>query len=739
MVEITECDRRLAAVLDAMPRHISAVPHTAGMICLDRGWRIVLEAEEPRARCGAVSLAAFLERYCGLALPVEIGAAEGPRQIRLRWRGQDGEGFQLTVAPEGILIDGDSPAGALYGAHRLQWLMGEHGGPLLAPGNERVEPGAPERISATPFRQEFDDGDDPLTYTDGYLDLLAHYGINAIHLYIDLFDYLVELPIAPELVNPDAEGRIARMANLAQRAARYNIGLYLHPNALARPVDDPLFTRLPQLKGAVTWNSDSVVLCSSEPLAALIYGESLNAILRRVPQVRGIIAIVGGECLLHCFSRPTPRTAHGTNCPRCGARNPSLVVAEFTNAIAGHVRTSFPLVKFLVWPYSAHMWSGEYVQRPLIQALDPQIGFMTCIDKDGDVDIDDFHGQVFDYAISYAAPSPRYRTQRDLSRERGMPFFVKMESSIAIEMLNVPYIPVLTRWAQRWREVVDDRTDGWLANWRFTGLTGTLSEAAAYWECWRSSTPVDTLRRLAHALAGDAGSDACLTAWERFTDGFGVLAPGMAFGRLFAYFQGPMYLGPAHPLVLDAEQQTRLPAEFYRIDACMLEIFKGEALEKIPKQPLFFAEDDWAEPLGLARLQRLLETACRGWDDGLAAYERALQAAESARQPALCREVDVARIVGVVLHSALNLARFQILRARLRNGDDVWAVLRQVVTDDLENARRGLALVGRDERFGYGFVYGKAFDAQTIGMKIAFTEDVLLPEIDRLAGDNVLR
>ncbi|MHB9023166.1 MAG: glycoside hydrolase family 20 zincin-like fold domain-containing protein [Armatimonadota bacterium] len=731
MIAITDLDRRLAAALDALPRHFTPVAQTAGAVALDGGWRIVLEAEEPRARCGAESLAAFLRQYCGLTLPVEISTGDGPRQVRLRWHGEMGDGFELMVSADGISVDGDSPAGALYGAHRLQWLMGEHGGPYLEPGSERVEPGAPERISATPFRQAFDDGGDPLTYTDGYLDLLAHYGINGIHLYIDLFDYLEALPDAPELVSPDAEARIARLTELARRAERYNIGLYLHPNAVARSSDDPLFTRLPQLKGATTWNSESACLCSSEPLAAQIYGEALNAILRRVPQVRGIIAIVGGECLLHCYTRPSPRPAEGTNCPRCAARDASEVVAGFVNGIARRVRAEFPNVGFAIWPYSAHMWSGEYIQRPLIQALDPQIGLMTCYDKDGAVEFDGFQGQVFDYAISYAAPSPKYQAQRDLARKRGMPFFVKAESSIALEMLNVPYIPVLTRWAQRWSGIAEDRPAGWLANWRFTGLTGTLSEAAAYWASWRSTAPVDPLRRLATLLAGAEGRDACLAAWERFTEGFSALAPGMAFGRLFAYFQGPMYLGPAHPLVLNQEQSAKLPPEFYRIDACMLELFKDEALENIPKQPLFFSEPDWAEPLGLARLQRLLEAACAGWDDGLAAYERALRAAAPARQPALRREVDVACMVGVVLHSARNLARFQGLRERLRNGDaGVLPELRRIVIEDLDTARLGLELTDHDERFGYGFLYGKAFDRAMIAAKIAFTEGVLLPNIE---------
>jgi hypothetical protein len=737
MHQITEFDQQFANTLDAMPRHISAVPRPEGKVVLDNQWHIALGEEDDIARCGAESLSQFLNRYWGLDIPVATGIHGRDGEIRLSWRHGSGEGFRITIAPNAVEIVADSPAGALYGAHRLQWMMGENGGPFLTPGSVRVEPAMPERISSTPFHQGFDDGGDPLTYSEGYLDLMAHYGLNQLHMYIDLYDYMACVPEAPELEDPEARARIARLATLARRAAKYNIGISLHINTTRRDINHPVFAAHPELRGAVSWSPGAVTLCSSEPLTTRILGDTLNGIIRQVPEVRSIIAIIGGECLLHCYTRPFPRPASGTNCPRCADRPASQVVAEYVEGIADRVWSEHADVAFIVWPYSAHLWSESPDQREFMRLLNPRIGFLTPMEKDAWVEHEGVKTSIFDYSISCLGPSDNFQNQRAIARERGIPFYVKTESSVTLDLLTMPYIPVPTRWQARWQNIVASQLQGVLAHWRFTGWTGTLTEEIAFREMWRSDGDADPLAVIAQRLAGDEGADACLAAWNMLSQAFArfPFCPGISG---FPYFRGPLHLGPAHPLLLMSEESAHLPQQFSQVDPCWVEVYKGDEFMEMPRLPLYFDDYRWTSPLGIERIHRALETVCQEWDEGLRQYALALARAPEAAQPALQDEYDIADMTGVILHSALNLARFQLERDRVQQqpttkeeAEASYRRMVRIVADDLQNSRHGLELARKHPRFGYAFTYGRSFDAEMIEQKIHFTETVLLPDIFR--------
>ncbi|HEY3415930.1 MAG TPA: hypothetical protein VGM23_03505, partial [Armatimonadota bacterium] len=509
---------------------------------------------------------------------------------------------------------------------------------------------------------------------------------------------------------------------------------YLHLNVPPQPDDSPLFTSLPELKGALTWASRHVV-CSSSELTARIYGDALKSIMREVPGVKGVVAIVGGECLTHCFCRPFPRLSSGTNCPQCGGQDPYLVTSRFINRIAACMWEEFPRVVCIVWTYGAQFWSNDLVQEPLIRLLDPRMSFMGTYDKDGWIEVDGIRTAVFDYSISYDGPPEAYCAQRDLARERGLPFFVKTESNISIELMCMqPYIPVLARWQQRWQGIAAEQPQGWLANWRFTGLVATLADEVGYRESWRGDAG-DPLELMATRVAG-AGKDACLAAWRQLSDAIGELKFCVGLSG-FPYWRGPLYLGPAHPLLLHSEEGLRLPDSFCPLPPGAGEMFKGDELLKLPRVPLFFDDLRWTLPLGTERVERSLEAVCAGWEDGLARYRQAVAQAEPALRPALQGELNIARMTGTMFRTALQLVRFQVERDRLLHGpvtepeaEEGYRRMLAIVRDDLTIAREGLELARGEERWGYGYVYGSAFDADMIAAKIAFTEQILLPDLE---------
>jgi hypothetical protein len=120
MADATEQDKLFFAELEKMPRHFSALSYPEGKIAIDDEWRITTAGREKRVCRGAEALRKFLNKYCRLSLSVAESTVSGEKKrIYLSWKEEAGEGFSITVKPDSVEIMGDSPAGALYGAHRF--------------------------------------------------------------------------------------------------------------------------------------------------------------------------------------------------------------------------------------------------------------------------------------------------------------------------------------------------------------------------------------------------------------------------------------------------------------------------------------------------------------------------------------------------------------------------------------------------------------------------------------------
>jgi len=276
-----------------------------------------------------------------------------------------------------------------------------------------------------------------------------------------------------------------------------------------------------------------------------------------------------------------------------------------------------------------------------------------------------------------------------------------------------------------------------MANWRFSGPAGTLSEELGFRETWRSEDDEDALQVMAMRLVGQAGCHDLLGAWNCFSLAWSniVLAVGTSG---FPYLRGPMYLGPTHPLVMFGEQERKLPDKFNPVDALYVELYKEDELWKAPRHPLYFADYRWTLPLGVESMLRSYSQADTHWTEGISRLDLAISKADRTLRTVVMRERDVALMVSCCLKSTVNLARFQMQRDRatrepVHNAEveQIRDRLVEIVEDDLRNAENGYELAKRDYRFGYGFAYGKAFDAQMISDKIEFTKNVLLPDIEQ--------
>ena len=128
------------------------------------------------------------------------------------------------------------------------------------------------------------------------------------------------------------------------------------PTTPSCPSDHPVFQAHPNARGASQHGHDIRSLCASDPETLKFIADSWADVFRRVPELGGMVTIIGGEGFYHCYMRAGK---DGPDCPRCREREPEDVVAGLTNAVFRAVRKVKPEAELLAWPYSAFIWSKD--------------------------------------------------------------------------------------------------------------------------------------------------------------------------------------------------------------------------------------------------------------------------------------------------------------------------------------------------------------------------------------------
>lgn len=679
-------------------------------IVLGPSWKLEYVPVEPVATA-AKEFQAFLET----AMSARLGL--GPKRITVAIVGEASsrsEGFRLKVAPDRVEIRAGDARGAMRGLHFLEARMRLRRAPFLKLGEEVREPRFSPRITCAPVlaKTELDGSADP--YTPGLLGRISRAGFSAIWLWGDL-DQVAHSSVYPEL-DQGARLRQARLNNLIQRAARYGLDVYLY--LASRPLPESFFARHPEVRGAeLRAYGGTHVLCASVPEVRRHYAAAVEDLFRNVPQLAGIIFIVGGEGFMHCYTRKN-------SCPRCLARPPEAVIAGLSAGLLAGVRAAGSQADVVLWPYSAsNTWSrDDRNQSRLIEKLPPGLTFMTEFAKEGAVTFDGVSVPAYDYPISLVGPSERFLAQAALARKRGLDFWVKTEHAIALEFVQTPYIPALSQWAERFRRIRESPgVKGVMANWMHYGFMPTLASDVFYWNIW--STAVDT-GELLHSLArrdfGAAAAPHAVRAWEAFSE---------AIQRY--PFSGPMAMGvlqkgPAHPLFLDARYQPAHGAGRQ---------FKNDL--------------SWTRPWGTELAVRQLREMDRLWRQGIAALEQAVARAEPALRENAIRELGVAEALGACVRAAIHVARFYHLRERLDETRDPKLLdeMASVARAELENAQRALPLACADSRLGWansgrgdqtGVPRAGIYSPGAIAKKIAQLRRLLeieLPQLRRFSAE----
>lgn len=536
-------------------------------------WRIVLEDKpDPSAQKMAVMLQRFAREVMGLDVPIEKtfpGNRKDVILLKTAGGGRQGvaDSFTIKVEPGSILVTGIDPGGLRDGVVRLIDLFGFRMAPFLQEQETVYTPRIPMRRSGSVPNYDS-------TILLGGNTILVGGG--------ELYAFSTS-NVIPELAVRRVPGSVENLATAAKNAKAQGLEAHAHFGIRTKfPKDDPVLLAHPEIRGALTWSADGEYnLCTEHPLVQKYLEESMEGIFRGAPDLQGVEIIIGGENFYHCFMRPFPQEKGHTNCERCDAIGPDRVVSNLVNRLAAAARRANPKAVIEAWPYSAGtLWSADKYQSGLIALLEPGTAILTEAVKDTLIDKPfGIQKNLWDYSIDLIGPSERAMQQIKLCDARGIPTTVLSMYEMSFEAALLPEIPCMDRWVGRAAALADSGADG-VYLWKMGPFYGGFSSEVYKHLLWNPAPPQEELlQKLAARAAGFKAGPHLREAWHNVSEAIGW-SP-----EIPSYYKGPLYIGPAHPLV--ADKSAAIPEVF---DGYYLFLAEATLSQGLQARPTYFTD-----------------------------------------------------------------------------------------------------------------------------------------------------
>jgi len=713
---------------------ITAVPGP-DEIQVTNEWRIVFaDGAVLSTRLMVGHLGDFLRERLGLDLPVtpmdeaplvseteaivllESGGGEG---------GMDGS-FSIRVSKERVIVAGNDPGGLRDGVVALVDKMGFREAPIMGLGDTVYRPRQRLRVGFRPVLGTMRD--------------VVFHGNNAVTTGLMDFYKLSSSQCIAELAT--LQDREYRERVIRERRESHQLGIktYCYVHTMTKFKEDaPVLSNHPEIRGVRTWQEDGLfTLCTEAPLVKQYLKESVQGLFRDDPELDGLLLIIGGEGFYHCYMRPYGVEPGDTTCARCKALGADTVVANLCNWLAESAREVNPEAEIVVWPYSAmHVWSSDKTQAGFIRQLKPGVALLTEIEKDEVIEkAQGVRKAIWDYSIDYIGPGPRALEQIALCRDQGIPVYLKSEPELAFEASGLPHIPCMDRWAARAEALAASGATG---SWVFPAFLphrGT-STAEVYKYFWWDPVPEREalLDAFARRIAGKAAGPGLREAWRLVSEAIGF-SPEIA-----PYYNGPHYLGPAHPMCVDPDAQ--IPLEFYGRYGYYAEVNP----ELTDVQRPAFVRVPTGNTEVFPEFYRQMEVRLK---KAVAEIEKAAARVDKAHRLGFDSEASIVRWFYHIARTEANF--YDAFRPRQSLGAMVEQVeqgtpltreqremaqrLREILADELENAREALPVMESDMRLDFAYM-GFCPGVKMLRKKIELLEAELeeyLPRLEKRLG-----
>ncbi len=584
------------------------------------------------------------------------------------------ESFTLAISADACRIQANDAEGIRRGIYFLEDELLRADGPFLAIGNIPRSPFIKTRISRCFFgpikrppmnRDELLDNVD--YYPDGYLNRLAHDGVNALWMTIELKDLRKTSLNIP--VSPDREQRLEKLRKTVAKCRRYGIQVYLFTlEPIFMTPGDPLILAYPELGGITVTGNYAKTFCPNSETAQTYLRESLYSIFSEVPGLGGLINLSYGEAPTTCLSEAKGPEGR-MDCPRCADKKPWETLGASLSAMERGVHEAAPDAKVISWLYVPDGASDMVLD--LVRNTPPRVTVQFNFESGGSKIQLDKARRASDYWLSYIGPSDSFR-QVAASADGAAGMAAKIQACNSHEVASVPFIPVPGQLFGKYREMRGLGVDTVMQCWYFGNLPSMMNRSASSALPFApEGTSEDAfLQDLARRDWAAADVPQVVEAWRLFAKAYDNYPLSNAF-----QFYGPVTDGVVWPLHLKPAHSVLGPT--WRVDYPISGDRIGEA---------FSGTHTYPEVLQLSKA--LSET----WNQGLDLLN-ALQP-KYASEPERMMDISVAQALGIQFRSSYNILRFYDLREQLlydpvETRSATLLKLRAIVEEEINN---GLAL-----------------------------------------------
>ena len=509
-------------------------------------------------------------------------------------------------------------------------------------------------------------------FPDGLLARLAENGVNAVWLQGVLYTLVPWFGDTP--LSAGHETRIANLNALTEKAARFGVGVYLYLNEPRGMAADFFDAYHPDWKGPYYPPTEFHAMCVSVPGLLEALRDGVADLFRKAPGLAGVFTITMSENLTHCRSK----TAHIEPCPRCGERSPAEVVADVNNAVAEGVHSAKPEAQVVAWNWG-WTWSMERAER-VVELLRPDVTVMATSETRLPTEAMGVVGQVSDYTMSKVGPGPVADSLWRAATDRGLKTMAKVQLNNTWECSAVPYLPVPFLVKRHLRNIEERSVSGLMVSWTLGGYPGGNMALV-------TAEPED----LAVEWFGEDAAPGVIEAWKAFGDAF----EAFPLNGTSCLYTGPQNYGPMN--LLFAEPTGR-----------------GATMVGFPY-------DSLAGWRGKHFPEEVFEEQFRKLSEGWARGVEILKGLADAVPPDKRERYDDLMNVAEAAWCHFRTTHLQICFIRLRDGGRAErspGELQAVLDEEIELAKRLLAVVRRDSRIGFEATNHYYYTENTLKEKI---------------------
>jgi len=628
------------------------------------------------------------------------------------------ESYKITIEDNFCRIEAGDTEGIRRGIYLLEDELLRSGGPFLNKGIIERHPVIKTRISRCffgplkrpPFYKDelLDEMD---YYPEEYLNRLAYEGVNGLWLTISFKD-LARTDIFPG--NEKITQRLEKLRNIVKKCRNYGIKIYLFCiEPIAFDPDDPILEKYPELAGTVT--NAKVCFCPASETAQDYLRTTLKNIFSNAPGLGGMIVLSVGEWLTLCSNAGIGLN----NCPRCSHLPPWQSLSLSLSAMEQGMHEAAPEAELISWPYSQPSYWGMEESITAAEHVSDNVILMHNFESHGSKIQLGKKRKITDYWLSYIGPSKFFKRCAAKTQKNGTKMFAKLQVGCSHEVATTQYVPVPANLYKKYKAMHELGISGVMQSWYFGAYPSIMTKAAG--ELAFAPFPAsedEFLFRLAKLHWGEYSSKV-VNAWKYFSDAYQNYPLSNALGYI-----GPMHDGITWPLHLEPVNRRLAPTWELGWPP------PGDRIGECLGYP-FLKENDFT----IDEMIILLEKLCSKWNEGV----RILSALEQHfnNNKARIREIGVAKALGILFQSGLNIFRFYKFRETVANSIEdsrqtILDEMKKIVFDEIESSKKMLILIDNDSSLGFhSEAEGYKFYPQKIRLRIKSLEKLMQTEFPR--------